>query len=44
LTLFHFSTNLATLPERAGFVDQVKSLIRQNRRGLSKEGGFELER
>jgi hypothetical protein len=30
--------------ERAGFVDQVKSLIRQNRRGLSKEGGFELER
>ena len=30
--------------ERAGIVGQVKSLIRDNRRGLSKERGFELER
>jgi Ti-type conjugative transfer relaxase TraA len=30
--------------ERAGIVGQVKSLIRENRHGLSKERGFELER
>jgi Ti-type conjugative transfer relaxase TraA len=30
--------------ESAGIVDQVKTLVRENRRGLSKEGGFELER
>jgi hypothetical protein len=30
--------------ERTGILDQVKSLIRENRRGLSKERGFELER
>jgi hypothetical protein len=30
--------------ERAGIVQQVKSLTRENRRGLSKEKGFELER
>jgi len=30
--------------ERAGIVGQVKSLTRENRRGLSKERGFELER
>ena len=35
---------LMRLAERAGIVDQVKSLIRENRRGLSKEKGFELER
>jgi Ti-type conjugative transfer relaxase TraA len=29
--------------KRAGVVDQVQSLIRENRRGLSKERGFELE-
>ena len=30
--------------ERAGIVQQVKSLTHENRRGLSKEKGFELER
>ena len=30
--------------ERASIVEQVKSLTRENRRGLSKERGFELER
>jgi hypothetical protein len=30
--------------DRAGIVNQVKSLIRENRRGVSKERGFELER
>jgi hypothetical protein len=30
--------------ERAGIVEQVKSLTRENLRGLSKERGFELER
>ena len=29
--------------ERAGVVDQVKSLMPENRRDLSKETGFELE-
>jgi hypothetical protein len=33
-----------TFTERAGIVQQVKSLTRQNGRGLSKEKGFELER
>ena len=30
--------------ESVGIVDQGKTLVRENRRGLSKERGFELER
>jgi hypothetical protein len=36
--------NLMRQADHAGIVDQVKSLIRENRRGLSKERGLELER